>query len=107
MGVDPTSAVKASVEAGAHIVGTNCGNGLERMIIIVDEMRKSNKTVPILVHANAGLPIVVNGKDTFPDTPEFMAELTPKIVAVGANIVGGCCGSTPAHITAMKASVNK
>jgi len=107
MGVDPVSGMNAAIEAGADIVGTNCGNGLERMIEIVSQMRKANKDIPILVHANAGLPVLVDGKDTFPDTPEDMAALTPKIVAAGANIIGGCCGTTPAHIKAMKAALSK
>jgi len=56
MGVDPVSAMNASIEAGADIVGANCGNGIERMVEIVSEMRAVNKEIPILVHANAGLP---------------------------------------------------
>ncbi|MDR3239127.1 MAG: homocysteine S-methyltransferase family protein [Clostridiales bacterium] len=106
MGVSPVQAMNAAIEAGADVVGTNCGNGLERMIEIVKEMRAENKDIPILVHANAGLPHNVDGKDIFPDTPEDMAALAPKIVAAGANIIGGCCGTTPAHITAMKKAVS-
>jgi len=105
MGTDPAAAVKACVAAGADIVGTNCGNGIDRMIEIVETMRAADKNIPILVHANAGLPINVDGVDTFPDTPEDMARLAPGLVKAGANIIGGCCGSTPAHITAMRAAV--
>ena len=102
MGVDPVSAMNAVIEAGADIVGTNCGNGIERMIEIVSQMRAANKTVPILVHANAGLPKNVNGQTVFPETPEDMAAIAPKLAAAGANIIGGCCGTTPAHIKAIK-----
>jgi len=105
MGTDPATAVKACVAAGADIVGTNCGNGIDRMIEIVTAMRAANKDIPILVHANAGLPINVDGVDTFPDTPEIMANLSPGLVKAGANVIGGCCGSTPAHINAMRAAV--
>ena len=107
MGVSPADAVKAMVKAGADIVGTNCGNGIERMIEIVKEMRKVDKTIPILVHANAGLPQNVNGKDVFPETPEDMAKQVPGLVKAGANIIGGCCGTTPAHIKAIKEAVCK
>jgi 5-methyltetrahydrofolate--homocysteine methyltransferase len=107
MGVSPEAATKALVEAGADVIGTNCGNGLERMIEIVREMRAADKDIPILVHANAGLPIIVDGKDFFPETPEEMANLAPILVEAGANVVGGCCGTTPAHITALKESVGK
>ena len=105
MGVDPVSATRAAVEAGADIVGANCGNGIERMIEIVSQIRAEFKDIPILVHANAGLPCNVDGKDVFPETPEDMAALAPKLAAAGANIIGGCCGTTPAHIAAMKAAL--
>jgi 5-methyltetrahydrofolate--homocysteine methyltransferase len=105
MGVSPTDAVKATVEAGAHIVGTNCGNGITRMIDIVKEIRTADQNIPVLVHANAGLPQMVDGKDFFPDSPEFMAGQINNLVAAGANIIGGCCGTSPAHIKAMKEAV--
>lgn len=105
MGVTPVDAAKASVEAGAHIIGANCGNGIDRMIEIVKEMRKASPQTPILVHANAGLPQNVNGVDVFPDTPEKMGQMVGELVKAGANIVGGCCGTTPAHISAMKKAI--
>lgn len=101
MGVSPAAGAKACVEAGADIIGTNCGNGMERMIEIVKEMRAA-VDAPILVHANAGLPENIDGHDVFPETPEDMANLVPGIVAAGCNVIGGCCGTTPAHIKAMK-----
>ncbi len=105
MGVSPTAAAQAAVAAGADIVGTNCGNGIERMIEIVKEMRAALPSVPILVHANAGLPKNVNGVDVFPESPEDMAAQVRGLMAAGANIIGGCCGTTPAHIAAMKAAI--
>lgn len=106
MGVSPVDATKAVLEAGAQIVGTNCGNGFERMIDIVKEIRNFTANTPILVHANAGLPHNVNGIDVFPDTPAQMAALVPAIVKAGANIIGGCCGTTPEHISAIKRAVD-
>ena len=107
MGVSPAEAAEAAINAGADIIGTNCGNGFKQMIDIVKEMRTVNKDIPVLVHANAGLPRTVDGIDIFPETPEMMAELVPDIVKAGANIIGGCCGTTPAHIKAIKEAVNK
>jgi 5-methyltetrahydrofolate--homocysteine methyltransferase len=106
MGVSPADMVAALLPAGADIVGTNCGNGMERMIEIVKEIRTADANIPILVHANAGMPKNVNGKDVFPDTPEDMAGMTPALIAAGANIIGGCCGTTPAHIKAIKEVVS-
>ncbi len=105
MGTTPTAAAQAAVAAGADIIGTNCGNGIERMIEIVREMRAAAPQTPILVHANAGLPKSVNGIDVFPETPADMAAQVKAIVAAGANIVGGCCGTTPDHIRALKRAI--
>ena len=105
MGVGPAEAARAMVEAGADMVGTNCGNGMQRMVDIVSQMRAACPHTPILVHANAGLPTHVGGVDVFPETPAEMARQVPALVRAGANIIGGCCGTTPAHIAAIAAAV--
>ena len=107
MGVTPERALEAAVEAGADIVGANCGNGIERMIEIVARMRVVDAEIQILVHANAGLPQRTDEGEVFPDTPEDMAELAPKLVKAGANIIGGCCGTTPEHIAAIKQALSE
>ena len=106
MGVSPQEAVKTAIDEGADIIGTNCGNGFERMIDIVKEIREVELGKPILVHANAGLPKNVNGVDIFPETPEQMAALVPELINAGTNIIGGCCGSTPDHIRAIRKAVD-
>jgi 5-methyltetrahydrofolate--homocysteine methyltransferase len=94
----------ALTEAGAHIIGTNCGNGFERMIEIVREIRAAAPSMPVLVHANAGLPEVCDGKVSFPESPSYMAGMVPALISAGANIIGGCCGTTPAHIREIRAA---
>lgn len=105
MGVSPAEAARMAVEAGAHVIGTNCGNGMERMVEIVREMRAAAPKTPILVHANAGLPQLVNGVDVFPETPAEMAARVALLVGAGAAVIGGCCGTTPEHIAAIKQAV--
>ena len=105
MGVSPGEAAVAMLAAGADIIGANCGNGIEGMVAIVREMRAACPRTPILVHANAGLPVHAHGVDTFPETPADMARQVPQLVRAGANIIGGCCGTTPAHIAAIAAAV--
>ena len=102
MGVSPEQAAAAMIAAGADIIGTNCGNGIAGMIPIVKAMRTVAPDTPILVQANAGLPTNVNGVDTFPETPEAMARQVVGLLEAGATIIGGCCGTTPAHIRAIK-----
>lgn len=107
MGVSPAEMVNILLEAGAHIIGANCGNGVEGMINITKEIRSVNKTIPILIHANAGLPKYENGETVFPESPEMMASFIPELVKAGANIIGGCCGTTPAHIRHIAQAVKK
>ena len=101
MGVSPAEMARGILEAGADIVGTNCGQGPEGMIEIVREIRAATSKATIIVQANAGLPVRVNDADTFPETPEMMAARVPDLIAAGANIIGGCCGTTPDHIRAI------
>lgn len=107
MGVSPADMASAMVEAGADIIGTNCGNGMAQMIDIVREIRKAVPEIPILVHANAGMPVNVDGIDTFPETPDKMAKNAVEVVKAGANIIGGCCGTTPDHIRAIARAVRR
>ncbi|MCK5702998.1 MAG: homocysteine S-methyltransferase family protein [Cyclobacteriaceae bacterium] len=101
MGVSPTDMVNQIIDAGAELIGANCGNGIKDMVSIVKEIRKNNNEIPVLIHANAGMPIYQDGKTVFPETPDEMASVTKELLSAGANIVGGCCGTTPDHISAI------
>lgn len=100
MGVSPEDMVSAVKEAGADIIGANCGMGFEQMIDIVQTIREADKDTPVLIHANAGLPIVKDNKTIFPETPEMMCSRVNDLIDAGANIIGGCCGTGPDHIRA-------
>ena len=85
------------------MMGTDVASYLEMatsagMIEIVREIRAIDQDIPILVHANAGLPVYQDGETIFPESPDEMASQIAELVAAGANIVGGCCGTTPEHI---------
>jgi 5-methyltetrahydrofolate--homocysteine methyltransferase len=101
MGVSVPQAAKALEEYGADVVGSNCGNGIENMVRIAAEMRAHTR-LPILVHPNAGMPQLVQGQVVYQEAPEAMAGKLKELIAAGANIVGGCCGTTPAHIKAFR-----
>jgi len=107
MGVDPTTAARRLSEAGADVIGTNCGtSGVEDNTEIVREMRAASDKY-ILVRPNGGTPHVVDGKTVWPGTPEEFALESPKWVEAGANIVGGCCGTTEKHIRRMVEALNR
>jgi 5-methyltetrahydrofolate--homocysteine methyltransferase len=98
MGVSPTEMMQELVPEGVDIIGANCGNGIEGMIEIVKEIRLCDATIPVLVHANAGMPIYHDGKTLFPESPLQTAGFVKAIIDAGVNIIGGCCGTTPEHI---------
>jgi 5-methyltetrahydrofolate--homocysteine methyltransferase len=107
MGVTPAQMAEELVNAGANIIGANCGNGIRNMVGIVKEIRSVNMTIPILIHANAGAPMYKEGKTIFPESPQQMAEFIGLLIDAGANIIGGCCGTTPEHIRRIAEIVNK
>jgi len=107
MGVTPQQMTEEMTRAGAHIIGANCGNGVERMIDIVEAIRGFNQDVPVLIHANAGMPVYQDGKTIFPETPEQMAGFVNRLLDAGANIIGGCCGTTPEHIRLIAEIIRK
>ena len=98
MGTDVEAYLEMALSAGADIIGANCGNGTAGMIEIVKVIRAINPSIPVLVHANAGLPIYQDGKTVFPESAGEMSSQIEELVKAGANIVGGCCGTTPEHI---------
>jgi 5-methyltetrahydrofolate--homocysteine methyltransferase len=105
MGVSPEQAAMEAAAAGADVVGANCGNGIANMVEIVRLMKAAVPDRPILVHANAGMPVVEHGQTVFKETPDFMASRVGELIAAGAAIIGGCCGTTPDHIAAMAKAV--
>jgi len=101
MGVDIKSAASGMAEAGADLVGSNCGNGIEKMIEIAAEFRK-HTTLPRIIQSNAGLPELHGGEVVYRETPEFMAGKARDLISAGVSVIGGCCGTTPEHIRAIK-----
>ncbi len=98
MGLSPTDMAHFLLENNVDIIGTNCGNGFEGMVDIIKEIRTVDRNIPILVHANAGLPSLKNGKSVYSETPDLVALEIPKLMDAGVNVIGGCCGTTPEHI---------
>jgi 5-methyltetrahydrofolate--homocysteine methyltransferase len=100
MGVQPERAAIALQEAGADVVGANCGNGIDNMVEIARIMRGATDGY-MLVHSNAGIPAIRKGQIVYSETPDYMAERFKELADLGINILGGCCGTTPSHISAL------
>lgn len=103
-GTDPATAVVVLQSLGADAIGINCSTGPEEMIPLVEQM-KQYANVPILAKPNAGMPELVDGETVYAMTPEEFAAYGRRLVEAGAGIVGGCCGTTKDHITALAQTV--
>jgi 5-methyltetrahydrofolate--homocysteine methyltransferase len=107
MGVDPKSAAARLEEAGADVVGHNCGGAPpEAMAEILGQMREVTD-MPLIAKPNAGLPQVKDGNTVWPGSPDEFARQIESWVEAGAAIVGGCCGTTPEHALAMDQAMQK
>jgi 5-methyltetrahydrofolate--homocysteine methyltransferase len=107
MGVDPVTAAKRLVEAGADVVGHNCGGATpEESTLILREMRTVTDK-PLVAKPNGGKPELIDGKNYYPFTPEQFAMEVPNWVDAGARVVGGCCGTTPKHASEIFAAVKR
>jgi 5-methyltetrahydrofolate--homocysteine methyltransferase len=104
MGVTPERAVKGLQDAGADVVGANCGNGIEVMTELARVLRGATDG-RLIIHSNAGMPAIVKGQIVYPETPEFMAARFKLLAGMGIDIIGGCCGTTPGHIRALSEAV--
>jgi 5-methyltetrahydrofolate--homocysteine methyltransferase len=101
LGTPPEAAAITLAAAGADIVGSNCGLGVDGIYDILCRMRQVTG-LPLISQANAGLPRLVGDRTIFPGTPDEMVAYHERMIALGVRIIGGCCGTTPAHIRAMK-----
>ncbi|MBD3347605.1 MAG: hypothetical protein GF400_00215, partial [Candidatus Eisenbacteria bacterium] len=100
-GTDPATAANVLSSMGAFAVGANCSTGPSLMVEVVGRMAQTVAT-PLLAQPNAGLPELVDGETVFKVGPDEFAEGMERLVPAGASFVGGCCGTTPAHIEAMR-----
>jgi len=105
MGTSIEDAARGLKEAGADIIGSNCGNGIENMVKIAKEFKRFSD-LPIIIQSNAGIPEMQGDKPVYPETPEFMAEKAKELVSLGVSIIGGCCGTIPEHTRVLRKIVD-
>ena len=108
MGIDPERAAAFMIEHGADIVALNCGTGMDmaRACQAIQRYRRVTDG-PVMAQPNAGQPKLVDMKVVYDETPEQMVCGVVPLLEAGANIIGGCCGSTPDHIRAFRLAINK
>ncbi len=106
MGETPGQLVAMAEANGAAAVGANCGVGPDAYVRVAAMLREATD-LPVWIKPNAGLPVLTDGKTTFPMGPDEFASFVPALVAAGANFIGGCCGTGPEHILAIRKAVDQ
>lgn len=103
MGVSPRQAVETLAGWGVQVIGANCGNGPSEIQTVMTEMVEHRPPgVVLYAQSNAGLPVLQGGDVYYDGTPEVMADYARQMQALGVDVIGGCCGTTPAHLRAMR-----
>ena len=105
MGVTPGRAVRELREAGADIVGANCGNGIDDMVELAKEIKRVTNGYT-LINSNAGIPSILDAEIVYPESPEYMATRFAELAQMGISVIGGCCGTGPEHIHALANAIN-
>jgi methionine synthase I (cobalamin-dependent)/5,10-methylenetetrahydrofolate reductase len=103
-GSSPAQAAALLTEWGAGAIGVNCSTGPTTVLTAAEAMRGAT-TLPLAAMPNAGLPRAVEGRNIYLCSPEYMASFARKAIAAGVQMIGGCCGTTPNHIRAMRSAI--
>jgi 5-methyltetrahydrofolate--homocysteine methyltransferase len=106
MGNDVASVAGELAAAGADVLGSNCGQGSQGMVAVAAEFARATD-LPLLIQANAGLPVLTQGVVHYPESPDDMAAVLPALLDAGVRVVGGCCGTTPDHIAALRRKLDQ
>ncbi len=105
-GTTPEAAAAALIDAGVDAIGVNCGAGPVACLDALVRTGPSSEAIGRSIMPNAGLPQRIAGQFVYAAGPAYFGEMVPGIVGQGARIVGGCCGTTPEHIAAMRAAID-
>jgi homocysteine S-methyltransferase len=103
-GATPEIAAERLTKWGADAIGCNCSDGPATVLTVIERMRLATR-LPLAAMPNAGLPRAVDGRNIYMASPEYMASFARKFIHAGASLIGGCCGTTPNHIRAMRSAM--
>jgi len=106
LGDNPAKVGTELAQLGADVIGVNCSGGPAQVLRILQTMRRVAPTATLLAKPNAGWPAHVGGRIMYPAAPSYFGEYATAFVTAGAKIVGGCCGTTPGHVAAMRAALD-
>jgi 5-methyltetrahydrofolate--homocysteine methyltransferase len=106
MGVTVEQAAAGLEDAGADLVGSNCGNGIDRMVEIAAEFCRCS-SLPVVIQSNAGMPDHRGDRLVYPEGPDYMADRARRLLELGVAVIGGCCGTGPDHIRALRSVIDR
>jgi methionine synthase I (cobalamin-dependent) len=106
MGTTPEQAAAGLSEAGANVIGANCGQGVAGFVKICSRLKAAAGGRPVWIKANAGLPQLIDGKAVYATAPAEFAGFVPALLEAGANFIGGCCGTSPEFIRAIRQTLD-
>lgn len=107
LGHGPREIVDALERLNVEVIGANCSVGSQGILEVIQQMAAAAKKARLCAMPNAGFPAYVGGRYMYVSTPEYMAEHARRMVALGVRLLGGCCGTTPAHIAKMREALRK
>jgi 5-methyltetrahydrofolate--homocysteine methyltransferase len=107
MGTTPEQALQELSAMELAALGANCGNGTDEIEMVITKMVALAPETPLVAKANAGIPHIEDGAVVYDATPEIMANYALKVHSLGVQLIGGCCGSTPDHVSAMKQALDQ
>jgi len=107
MGLSPADVTAATENVGVAALGANCGRSLQDTAQLVTEFRQAGSSHPLWVKPNAGVPRVTASGVVYPEDPTSFAEQVAQFAQRGARVVGGCCGSTPEHLSALASALGR
>ncbi|MDA3970210.1 MAG: bifunctional homocysteine S-methyltransferase/methylenetetrahydrofolate reductase, partial [Desulfobulbaceae bacterium] len=105
-GIDALTCGKAALKAGANVIGGNCGRGVSSLLTAMEHLSPLRDQAPLSAFPNAGFPEIVGHRMVYPAEPAYMAKALAAMIKLGARLVGGCCGTTPAHINEFQQHLN-
>jgi methionine synthase / methylenetetrahydrofolate reductase(NADPH) len=105
LGYTPEEVMTTLTQLAVQVVGANCSEGPHDMMSTVERLRQANSQVPLAVMPNAGHPQFHDDRVLYLSSPEYIAEYARRFIQAGANLIGGCCGTTPAHVRAVVSMV--
>jgi len=107
MGADIPTSIELLTDLGALVIGSNCGNGIEKMLQVGKKFREHSSNIKLMLESNAGEPFLENGTTVYKENEEYFEKFKSELIDLHPAVIGGCCGTTPGHIRTLRTIINQ